>query len=153
MLDWTSTVSHTVLPPPGRLALVLCPQDLPSPSGIVSLACLRCFGHPLASTISGYIIRPQEDLDCPPRGLATHGVRLLSGTKTPSGHPQVMSQRLLQTKTILTPGALLPRLFPVPGRQRLSPKGLFPTGHLSPALGTRPGHPCASNTLVAKSEQ
>jgi hypothetical protein len=44
--------------------------------------------------------RPQEDLDSPPRGFTMHGARPLSGTKPPSGHYQVMPQRLLQTRII-----------------------------------------------------
>jgi hypothetical protein len=51
----------------------------------------------------------------------------------------------------LTPGTSSSRPFPRmwPAHSNCCSRGLCPTGHLSPALATRPGHPCASTILVA----
>jgi hypothetical protein len=81
IMGWTSTGPRRSLLPPGCLVLLLYPQNLsPWP-------CLRCLGHSWASTMSGYIIQASEGSGLPPRGLATHRIRPLSGTKSPSGHP------------------------------------------------------------------
>jgi hypothetical protein len=84
----------------------------------------------------------------PPRGFATHGTTLVSGSKPFSGHPQTMTQTPTPNQDYLTPGPFPSRTFPrildsLGPRPRDSPPGVCPTGHRSPTFATRPGHPRA----------
>jgi hypothetical protein len=93
--------------------------------------------------------RPQEDRDCPRRFLPPTGLshfRALSPHRdTPTNTPNVFSKPGLFNSWWVT-AQTLPRMLAslVPGLQRLLLQGLCPTGHLSPVLANRPGHPCSS---------
>jgi hypothetical protein len=78
--------------------------------------------------------RPQEDLDCPRRA------RPLSGTKPPSGHPQVIPSTPTSNQDYITLGALPP--IPSPGyllrwglAQAIVAPGALPHGPALPCLG------------------
>jgi hypothetical protein len=116
-------------PFPGRTPLCLYHLMLDHPGLRRIWTVPKGFCHPPGWTLSG----------------ATSPFRALPGN-VPNAYSK---PRLFNTWRFTA--QIFPRMFAslVPGPQRLLLQGLCPTIHLSPALTTGPGHPCASTTLVA----
>jgi hypothetical protein len=94
--------------------------------------------------------RPQENRDCPRGALPPTGLCHFRGISPRRGTAPTPSPN----QDYLIPGDLLPRPFPRmhaslgPDPQRLLLQRLCPTGHLSPALASTPGHSCASTSSI-----
>jgi hypothetical protein len=133
--------------PPMATTTMVC-LVIVNPIVIVILwRCFRYVGYLLAFTISGYIAQVKREFGLLQKDFATRGTTPVLGTNNPSGDP-CNSSTCIQEQKYLTPRALPPTHFPIEGFAH-SDFAPGPEGQLSPALATRPVHPCSSTLLIA----